>query len=76
MYITSEYTTLVKDDEVIKILPNIKFDNVPNGYKVTAFARILDLSTNEVIELLPGTITALHPPSLDNLKPKTKRGKK
>ncbi len=61
---STEYTTLVKDGEVVqKILPNVEFDSIAGGCKVTAYARVIDgdnqiflkpgSTTPEVKELLP-----------------------
>jgi hypothetical protein len=72
MLITNEYTTLVKDGEVIRILPNKEFDTIPKGYTVTAFARVYDMNTKETILLNPGQFTSLHPPSNIEEKPKRK----
>ena len=67
---TKEYSTLVKDGEIVqKILPNIEFDGIAGGCTVTAYARIFD--GDNCIILKPGQITdepkALLPTDLGEL---------
>ncbi len=58
MLITNEYTTLVKKgEEAIIIKPNMKFDSIPAGRTVTAYATIKDESGSVVAILKPGAIT-------------------
>ncbi len=57
MFITKEFTTLVKGDETIRILPGVEFDYIPAGYKITAYALIKDKENNVIAALHPGDTT-------------------
>ena len=74
--ISREYTTLVKDGEVVqKILPNVEFDAIAGGCKVTAYARVID-GDNQIF-LKPGSTTpeakGLLPTDLKGMSPKELR---
>ena len=58
--ITNEYTVLVKNGKEIKILPNVKFDEIPAGYTVTAYAVIKNDDKSEVLAILAPGMTTTH----------------
>ena len=65
-YTTNEYTVLTKQGETdIVIKPNVPFDLIPAGYKVTSFARVLEngkmvamLQPGQTTEQVGGTVEA------------------
>ena len=56
-FVTNEYTRLVKDNDEVVIKPNIEFESIPAGYKVTAYAVIKNEKGAVVAILKPGSIT-------------------
>ena len=56
-YITNEYTTLIKDGDEIIIKPNVPFNGIPEGYKITAYATIKNQEGAVVSILKPGELT-------------------
>ena len=56
---TNEFTTLVKGEETIRILPNQPIVEIPAGYIVTAHARIVDEKGETFAILKAGQTTTL-----------------